>query len=120
TADAEDSHTRLTRVEIHLKNEDGRIRSGMFGRVRIILDRSNDPMTVPVSCLVGTPRDNRGQVYVVRDGKAFLVQVELGANNGTVVGVRSGLSPQDEVVANPSRNLQDGGEVEVEGQAAHH
>jgi RND family efflux transporter MFP subunit len=111
-ADSEDPQTRLMRVEIHLANPTGKIRSGMYGQVRIILDKSNDPMNLPVTCLVGQTR-----VFVVRDGKAVLVPVELGTSNGSRVGIRGGLTLEDQVIANPARNLRDGAEVEVEGGA---
>jgi RND family efflux transporter MFP subunit len=113
-ADSEDPQTRLMRVEIHLANPTGQIRSGMFGQVRIILEKSNDPMTIPLSCLVGPNANGRGKVYVARNGKAALVPVELGASNGTRVGVRSGLTLQDQVISNPNRHLHDGAEVEVD------
>jgi RND family efflux transporter MFP subunit len=113
-ADSEDPQTRLMRVEIHLENKDGKIRSGMFGQVRIILDKSNDPMTIPASCLAGALGNNRGKVFVLRDGKAVAVTVELGSNNGTRLGIRSGLTLEDRVITNPGRNLQDGAEVELD------
>ncbi len=114
TAGSEDQHTRLMRIEIDLPNPTGRIKQGMFGQVTIILEKSDDPMTIPTAALVGETKGNRGQVFVVRDGKAVQVPVELGVSYGGRVGVRNGLTLQDEVIANPGRNLHNGTAVEVE------
>ena len=113
-AGAEDPQIRLMRVEIDLENKTGKIRPGMYGKAIIVLEKSNDPMTMPLASLVGPTKDNRGQVYVVRGGKAVLVPVELGMSNGTRIGVRGGLTVQDQVIRNPGRNLQNGMTVEAE------
>src|SRR5262249_10882108 len=40
-AQSEDPHTRLMHVEIDLPNKDGRIAAGMYGRVKITLEKSD-------------------------------------------------------------------------------
>src|SRR5262249_49617623 len=80
-ADSEDPETRLMHVEIDLPNppgmnRKGMIRHGMYGRVTIILEKV-EMLSLPSSCLVGKSQDSKGYVYVVRDGRARQVPVQI-------------------------------------------
>jgi RND family efflux transporter MFP subunit len=110
-AKSEDPQTRLMRTEIDLDNPTGKISQGMYGKVTIILEKSAKLLSVPSSSLVGKTADGKGELYVVRDGRAHRVTVQLGADNGLRVAVLSGIKADDEVVAHPSDALRDGLEV---------
>ncbi len=114
---SEDPDTRLMRVEIDLPNPTGKIVHGMYGRVTIVLQKS-DLLSVPSSCLVGKSDDGKGSVYVVRDGCARLTPVRIGADNGLQVGIVSGLRSDDEVVARPGSGVSDGTPVVASAHAA--
>jgi RND family efflux transporter MFP subunit len=115
---SEDPQTRLMHVEIDLPNTpDGRIDDGMYGQVTILLEKSK-VLAVPSSCLVGKVRDGKGQVCVVRDGRAHLAPVHVSSDNGLRVGVVSGLRADDHVVLHPGSDLEEGRPVGVaEGPA---
>jgi RND family efflux transporter MFP subunit len=114
-ADREDPQTRLMAVEVDLDNATGKIKAGMFGRVTINLDKAN-LLAVPPSCLVSASRAVGGRaqagaacVFVVRKGHARLIRVRVGTDNGVRVPIlSSNLRPDDLVVLNPSRQLEDG------------
>ena len=108
-AASEDPQTRLMRVEIDLPNTDGKLRQGMYGRVRIRLDKG-DGLSIPSSCLVGNAGGGEGTVYVVRDGRARRTAVKLDGDNGLRVGVR-GLTAEDAVILQPIGSLADGAPV---------
>jgi HlyD family secretion protein len=111
-AQAEDPKTRLMRVEIDLYNQDGKIKAGMFGNVTIILDRSN-LLALPSSCVINRDKKSgQGDVFVVREGKAYRRRVAIGPDNGVHIGIRAGLTPEDQVVLHPL-GLEDGQVVEV-------
>jgi RND family efflux transporter MFP subunit len=112
-ASSEDPDTRLMHVEIDLPNPTGKICHGMYGKVTIVLDRANS-LTIPSGCLVGRAQDGKGQVYVVREGKARLVPVTLGLDDGLQVAVPTGLKADDAVVFRPPSNLADGMVVNAE------
>lgn len=121
---SEDHDTRLMRVEVDLPNPTGKICNGMYGRVSIILEKS-DLLAVPTACLVGNVTDGRANVYVARDGQAHLTPVTVGTDNGLLVGVRTGLKVDDEVVVRPSSSVVDGTPVitsafELPGSAPEH
>jgi RND family efflux transporter MFP subunit len=118
---AEDEDTRTMRVEVDLPNTDGRLRAGMYGLLTILLEpRSTNPntVTIPSSCLVGEAKEGQGSVYVIRDGKAYLTPVKLGADDGVQVEVLSGLKSTD-LVAMQNTDLRDGMEVVAEEPKPH-
>jgi HlyD family secretion protein len=116
-ARSEDPQTRLMHVEIDLPNQDDKISDGMYGQVTITLQKS-DMLALPPSCLVGKVQDGKGSVFVVRDGRAQLVPVHVGADNGVRVGIVSGLAADDRVILQPGNGIEDGTEVtaDVAGQ----
>jgi HlyD family secretion protein len=109
-ASYEDTQTRLMRVEVDLPNPTGKIRSGMYGQVTIVLDQQKDLLSIPSSCVVGKLDDGKGTVFVVRDGHAHRLSVRLGADNGLRVAVLEGLTHDDEVILHPG-SISDGAEV---------
>lgn len=110
---SEDPDTRLMHIEIDIPNPTGKLCHGMYGRVTVHLDRS-DLLAVPSACLVGKPQEGKGSVFVVRDGRARLVPVKLGADNGTLVGILSGLKADDDVIVNPNGTIVEGTAVAME------
>jgi RND family efflux transporter MFP subunit len=114
-ARSEDPQTKLMHVEIDLPNPTGEIRQGMYGWVTIILDQASDQLSVPTSCLVGKAQDGRGTLWVVRDGRARLVPVRLGGDNGDHVAIQSGLSDKEQVIVQAPSDLEDGTPVVVGG-----
>lgn len=106
-ADSEDHETRTMRVEIDLPNPDGALRDGMYGRATIGLQDSNDHLSLPVACVLERTGKGKGAVRVVRDGRVARVPVELGADDGSLIEVVSGLEPRDQVVVRSSVPLED-------------
>jgi RND family efflux transporter MFP subunit len=110
-AKSEDPLTRLMRIEIDLENTDGNILSGMYGKVTIMLDKSTDQLSIPSACLVGKAENDVGTVFVVRDHHAHLVKVKLGIVNDVNIGVKDGLTLDDDVILQPSSTLTEGTQV---------
>jgi HlyD family secretion protein len=97
-ADSEDLTSRTMHTEIDLPNPDGKLRPGMSGEAKIILDTETKRSTLPASCLVGATRDDKADVYVIKGGKATKTQVHIGADDGLRVEVVEGLGPDDDVI----------------------
>ncbi len=111
-AAAEDPHTRMMRTEVHLKNPDGKLRRGMFGRVTITLQPgSPKSLRIPSGALVGKATDGKAAVRVVHDGKARIVPVQYGSDNGSEVEVLSGLAPSDRLIIRAAGPVTDGAAV---------
>lgn len=112
-AEFEDPTTRTMRVEIDLPNPDDILRSGMYGRAKIIVEPASKNLAVPAASLSYVVGKKTGNLYVVRDGKAHRLEVKLGADNGSLVEVLSGLQPEDQVIVNATVPLAEGLEVDA-------
>lgn len=113
TSGAEDPETRTMRVEIDIDNQSGILRDGMYGKVTINLDQAAQGLAIPSSCLMVESESGKASLYVVRNGKAHKIMVEVGEDNGLMTEIRSGLRA-DDIVARPLRgNLAEGVAVKV-------
>lgn len=92
----------------------GRLRPGMFGRIRIDYDQRADALVVPRAALLEDESDPA--VFVVRQNKSMRVPVKLGYLDGEWAEVRSGITAGDQVVIAGKTALRDGTLVQVIGQ----
>jgi HlyD family secretion protein len=112
-AASEEASFRMMRTEVHVKNPDNKLRRGMFGRVTIVLEPgSPSSYRIPSAALTGKADAGQGSIYVVRDGRARLVPVQYGTDNGSEVEIRSGLAANDRVIVRASGVINDGTLVE--------
>ena len=111
SAAAIDPSTRTMQYELDFANKDNALYPGMYGQARLPVEQTSPVMMVPSSCLVFNADGT--QMAVVKDGKAHFQKVSVGRDLGTQLEVVEGLSPDDEVVANPGERLTDGVEVQV-------
>jgi HlyD family secretion protein len=84
-----------------------------------------DALRVPVSAVSPMPAGTRTSggpglpddreatmaVFTLKDHRARLTSVEIGARNGVHAWVRSGLAPGDTVIAYPPSAIRDGARV---------
>ncbi len=98
--------TRSAPIEIMINNQDHRLMSGMFAKVRLVISEDKNALVILREAIIGKSPDTH--VYVVEDGKAFLRKVELGRRQGTYYAVTNGLKPGDLVVVMGQQRLRDG------------
>jgi len=111
-----DAATGTFRVVAQFKDDSGQLRSGMFGRVRVVYDQRTDVLVVPRSALVGDDKD--ASVFVVADDVAKRRKVRLGYADGGQVEVIEGISEGEQVVTLGQAALRDGTQVQVINPAA--
>ena len=136
--------TRSVQVRASFKNEDGRLRPGMFVKARVALPPGPAQVIVPVTAVVFAPYGN--SVYVVEQGEspppatpsaaeangestvsperamppagpqwvARQVFVKLGERRGDFVAVESGLSKGMQVVTAGAFKLRNGAAVVID------
>ena len=107
-----DPATRTSNVEIALDNEKqagGRLRPGMFGQASIVEKEYRNVITVPEGALHSSEKGY--YVFVVRDGRAEMREVETGVRENSRVQVTKGLISGDEVITFGGNNLNSGEEV---------
>ena len=107
-----DPTTRTLDAEVHLANDEGVLRPGMYGRGAIVLEVHSNAVVVP-DAAVQLSNELR-YVYVVgADSKVQRRKVEVGVDGGEWLEISSGLNPQDDVVTAGTEALSDGATVRV-------
>lgn len=111
-----DPQTRRAAVEISIDNKGGRLLANMLGSAEIKLGQVEGVLTVPLAAVVNLP-GGRG-IYVARDGKAVALQsgagqLELGAEEGGFVEVKSGLAETDHVIVSDQGGLTNGAPLKI-------
>ncbi|MCP5328930.1 MAG: efflux RND transporter periplasmic adaptor subunit [Steroidobacteraceae bacterium] len=105
-----DRKTRTAIVYADLP-QPGELRAGMFAEGRVRLGEA-EAMVVPRQAIVF--RDGFPYVFVPgKDSKVVQRRVEVGPAQGEVIEIRSGLSPQDQVVERGAGFLGDGDLVRI-------
>jgi RND family efflux transporter MFP subunit len=113
-AEAEDPQTRMMRTEIDLANPDMKLRHGMYGRVTILLRKPPEKaFNLPSTALANLEAGKRATVWVVRDGKARQIPVEIGLDTGVNVEILSGLKENDQVIVGSESPIIEGASVSV-------
>lgn len=116
TADAIDPASRTLLTEVDVDNPTGELLPGAFVSVHLKLAPKNLRVMLPVNTLIF--RSEGLQVAVVRNGRAVLLSITMGRDYGNDVEVVSGVTPEDEVIENPSDSLTSGTAVRVAPQPA--
>lgn len=95
---------RTYRVYLSLP-EDTPLISGMTTEINIVVRREENALLVPVSALSGR------SVWIVSEGRARRMDVELGTVGQDSAEILSGLAEDSRVIANPPSGLADGDRV---------
>jgi RND family efflux transporter MFP subunit len=102
--------SRQARVELEVANPDGRLRPGMFVRVRVVLARLEDATIVPRDALV-THADGQAVFVVSADGTTARLQpVTVGVSEGERVQVQ-GVDAPARVITLGQSLLHDGAAI---------
>ncbi|MFC6644557.1 efflux RND transporter periplasmic adaptor subunit [Granulicella cerasi] len=108
-----DSSTRTLNMEVDLENHDHKLLPGQYAFVHLPLAAGDNSLTLPSNAILFRAEGLR--VGVVRNNHVHLQPIEIGHDYGATVEVISGLTPQDDVIINPSDSLAEGQEVRVAG-----
>lgn len=106
-----DAAGRSLEVRAELPNSDGRLRPGMFARVRVVVGDRADALMVPEEAIV--PQGDGFLVYRVEGDVARRVPVRIGVRRDGQVELLGALKPGDRVVTAGVRVQRDGQPVRV-------
>jgi membrane fusion protein (multidrug efflux system) len=104
--------TRTMTVEVDLPNKDHLLKGGMFARVEVLVDRHVDAVQIPLDAV--SRLEEFQYVYIVKDGKAHQVPVELGSRVGNRVEVTKGLIGDEQVIVSGKDLVSDGAAVQAQ------
>lgn len=88
--------TRSIGVRARVPNESGRLRPGLFARVKLVISEKPNAIMVPEQAIV--PQGEKLFVYVIEDGKAVIRPVMTGLRTGGRVEILSGVQAGDIVI----------------------
>ncbi len=122
--------TRSFSVRAQIDNADRRLRPGMFGQVKVVLEQSREVLTVPQTAISYNPygdtvfrvehepedRENSNEQDESSEAKpvARRVNVRLGETRGDLVQVLSGIEAGDEVVVAGQLKLRGGDKLIID------
>jgi len=106
-----DRVTRTVAVTIRVPNEDGRLKPGMYARIKLVLEEHDQVPLVPDEALLSFSGETR--VYVVNGGEAHSRKVQIGLEEGNLNEVLEGLQPGEHVVVRGKEMLREGAAVEA-------
>jgi multidrug efflux pump subunit AcrA (membrane-fusion protein) len=109
---AVDSNSRTFTVEAQFPNTDLALKPGMFATGRILLTGTTEGIFVPAAAVITDATTNSSQLFFVRDGKARVAVVQLGAKDGDLVQILSGISEGAVVATDHLQDLYDGQSVQ--------
>lgn len=102
---------RALSVRAIIRNVDGKLRPGLFGRVEIVTDTRRSIM-LPEAAIVTTPTGDRA-VFIVVDGHAKMSPVTIGTRVPGEVEILAGVEDGDTVIVSGQLKVQNGAPVEV-------
>jgi RND family efflux transporter MFP subunit len=111
TAKSIDPASRTLLVEVDVDNRKGELVPGAYTQVHFKLGTEQPTLIIPVPALIF--RSQGLQVATVVNGKAKLVPITIGRDDGRTVEVISGLQTDDQVIQNPPDSVVDGEAVHV-------
>lgn len=103
--------TGMYTIKVELNNKDGKIKSGMMAEVNFTMESAEDTIVLPRNAVI--EKDNETYVYVVENGVAKKVNVELGIEAEDTIEITKGLVKGDDVVTKGQTYISDGEEVNV-------
>jgi membrane fusion protein (multidrug efflux system) len=102
--------TRTMTVEVDLPNQDHLLKGGMFARVELMVGKHEDAVQIPADAL--TRLDDLQYVYIVKDGKALQISVEVGERVGNRIEITKGLTGKEQVIVSGKDLVSSGTPVE--------
>lgn len=98
--------SRAFSIEGEVPNPGGTLKPGTFARLRIMTDRVDKTLSIPMTAV--QTRYGRSLVFVVRNGSLVASEVKLGDRLGPNVEIMSGLEPGVSIVVDNVEGLSQG------------
>jgi membrane fusion protein (multidrug efflux system) len=113
TSEAISTISRTLLTELEVDNSQHQVLPYSYGEVSLKENNTAPPLTLPSNTLLF--RAQGLQVGVVHpDGTVELRSVQVGRDFGQTIEIRSGVTPADRVITNPTDSLVDGVKVRIQ------
>jgi len=104
--------TRTMTIEVDLPNKDHVLKGGMFARVEVLVGTHRNTIQIPIDAV--SRLEEAQYVYIVREGKAQRVPVEIGARDENRVEITKGLDGSEQVIVSGKDLVHDGAPVQTQ------
>ena len=104
--------TRTMTVEVDLPNTDRRLKGGMFARVEVMVGTHHQALQIPIDAV--SRLENSQYVFVVEEGHARRVEIEIGVRQGNQTEITKGLTGNEEVIVSGKDLVHEGTPVETQ------
>ncbi len=113
TSEAISTISRTLLTELEMDNSQHQVLPNSYGEISFKTDNSAPHLVLPSNTLIF--RAQGLQIGVVRaDDTVELRPVQVGRDLGQTVEIRSGVTPADRVITNPTDSLVDGAKVQIQ------
>lgn len=106
-----DPDTGTFKITIEIRDADGHIKPGMFGRMNIVYDKHENALQVPRSAIIETATST--SVFVVEDEVGIRKDVQTGFSSGGMIEITDGLIDGENVITVGHVGLKDESKVVV-------
>ncbi len=104
--------TRTMTVELDLPNKNHLLKGGMFARVEVLVGRHANALQIPIDAV--SRLEDAQYVYIVRDGIAERVSVDIGVRDENRVEITKGLIGDEQVIVSGKDLVQSGTPVQAQ------
>ena len=104
--------TRTMTVEVDLPNKSHVLKGGMFARVEVLVGSHRNAIQIPIDAV--SRLEEAQYVYIVREGKAQRVPVEIGVREDNRVEITKGLDGSEQVIVSGKDLVHDGTAVQAQ------
>jgi membrane fusion protein (multidrug efflux system) len=106
-----DPVTRTLSARAQTANPNNSLIPGQFIRINLSLENRENAILIPTTAIM--PKANGHTVFIIKDGRAQLKDVELGARTATRVEILKGISKGDTVAIAGVPQLKNRAEIEI-------
>lgn len=108
---AADPQSRIFKCKIQIDNKDGKLKPGVFGKIKIVKDENKKAITLPLKALGGS--EGSYYVFINNNGVAKKQNIAVGEISEDTVEIKSGIKDGDNVICTNISTLQDGDAVKA-------
>jgi len=109
-----DFRTRTILLRAVYNNTDYKLLPGMFANIRLVIGRVRNAIQIPSEAII--PQLDGERVFVCRNGKAELIEIETGIRNERRVAVSKGLTAGDTLITSGILQLRAGMPVLIKNE----
>lgn len=103
--------TRTIKAYALINNSDYKLRSGVLMKVDLFLEQVDNAILIPEEALIAL--DKKHFVYVTKDDKAEIREVEIGIRNDSKIEVIKGLNSKDKIIYMGQEKLKNNSLIKI-------